>query len=87
MAHVKRNQFILATVSLLALSSIFVIQKTSATSSNAVDSTSVAWYAANIKAAQEKNKQCRASDATELKESPECLNALHALEISFGVKN
>ena len=48
------------------------------------EAKSVAWYTANIKAAQAKNNEChRASNATELQSSPDCINALHAIEISF----
>ena len=45
---------------------------------------SVAWYAANIQAAQAKNNECRRdSNATQLQSTPDCINALHAIEISF----
>jgi hypothetical protein len=51
--------------------------------SNAEDAKTIAWYAANIKEAQAKNKECHENSS--LQSSPECVNALHALEISFGV--
>ena len=45
---------------------------------------SVAWYVANIKEAQAKNIECRKdSSNTELQSTPDCVNALHAIEISF----
>lgn len=50
---------------------------------NAEDSKTVAWYSANIKAAQAKNQACY--DNASIKSSPDCLNAQHALEISFGL--
>ena len=48
------------------------------------EAKSVAWYVSNIKTAQAKNNEChRASNATELQSTPDCINALHAIEISF----
>jgi hypothetical protein len=44
---------------------------------------SVAWYAANIPDAKAKNQLCH--DNPEINSSQDCVNALHALEISFGV--
>lgn len=53
--------------------------------SNAEDAKSVAWYAANIKEAKAKNQQCHDEPNVKSAQAQECLNALHALEISFGV--
>lgn len=48
------------------------------------EAKSVAWYVSNIKEAQAKNNECRRdSNATELQSTPDCINALHAIEISF----
>jgi hypothetical protein len=48
------------------------------------EAKSVAWYTANIKVAQAKNNECRRdANATELQSTPDCINALHAIEISF----
>jgi hypothetical protein len=48
------------------------------------EAKSVAWYAANIQVAQAKNNECRRdSNATQLQSTPDCINALHAIEISF----
>lgn len=45
---------------------------------------SVAWYVSNIKTAQAKNNECRRdANAVELQSTPDCINALHAIEISF----
>lgn len=52
---------------------------------NAEDAKSVAWYTANIKEAKAKNQECH--DNLSIKDSQECKNALHALEISFGVRH
>lgn len=53
---------------------------------NAVaESQSVAWYVANIKQAREQNKLCH--DNPELQASAPCINALHALEITFKGAN
>ncbi len=76
----KRNVIVAAFIT--ALVGIMIFQKTNAESK---DEKSVAWYAANIKEAQLKNKECRA-DTNNVQTTPDCLNALHALEISFGVK-
>ncbi len=53
--------------------------------SNAEEAKSVAWYSANIRDAKTKNQQCH--DDPSIKSSQECLNAQHALEISFGVNH
>ena len=51
--------------------------------SNAEEAKTVAWYTANIREAKAKNQQCH--DDPKAQASQECTNALHALEISFGV--
>jgi hypothetical protein len=48
------------------------------------EAKSVAWYVSNIKTAQIKNNEChRANNSLELQSTPDCINALHAIEISF----
>ena len=42
---------------------------------------SVAWYVANIQEARKQNQICH--DNPQIKETPNCANSLHALEISF----
>jgi hypothetical protein len=45
------------------------------------ESKSVAWYVANLKEARKQNQECH--DNPGLQANPSCVNALHALEISF----
>lgn len=79
----KHTAIIIAAIS--ALVAVMAIQTTSAQSSKEVKS--VAWYTANIKTAESKNKECRANpDNAELQSTPDCVNALQALELSFGLK-
>jgi hypothetical protein len=68
---------------IMLVTAVLVLTATMLKTSNAEDSKSVAWYVANIKEAQTKNQECH--DNPNLKSSPECANALRALEISFGV--
>ena len=42
---------------------------------------SVAWYVANVQSAKVQNQQCH--DNPSLQSTPNCVNSLHALEISF----
>ena len=42
---------------------------------------SVAWYVANVQAAKAQNKECYGNPS--LQTTANCVNALHALEISF----
>ncbi|MFI3219744.1 MAG: EexN family lipoprotein [Methylococcales bacterium] len=72
----KGNLIMLVAAVLTLLVTVFKI-------SNAEDNKTVAWYSANIKVAQAKNKECY--DNPTIKSSPDCLNAQHALEISFGL--
>lgn len=58
-----------------------MFMKTSFTQSN--EEKSVAWYVANIKAAQAKNTECRKDSDVALQSTSDCVNALHAIEISF----
>ncbi|MEQ1635626.1 MAG: EexN family lipoprotein [Methylococcales bacterium] len=46
---------------------------------------SVAWYAANPKEARETNKAC--FDSQQLQATENCINSLHALEISYKGSN
>lgn len=70
--------------SLIVLTTAFLLLMVTAfKTSNAEEAKTVAWYAANIREAKIKNQQCH--DDPNIKSSQECLNAQHALEISFGV--
>lgn len=72
--------------SLIMLGTAFLILTVTAfNTTNAEDGKSVAWYTANIKEAKTKVQECH--DNSSLQPSPECENARHALEISFGVTN
>jgi hypothetical protein len=49
---------------------------------------SVAWYVANMQEAHAKNKQCYTDpNAKELQASPDCVNSLQALQLSFAGGN
>ena len=43
---------------------------------------SVAWYVANAKEARDQNKECH--DNPSIQSTPNCVNSLHALQISFA---
>ncbi|QPK64088.1 EexN family lipoprotein [Methylomonas sp. LL1] len=45
------------------------------------DAKSVAWFVANIQEARQQNRVCY--NTPDLQSTPNCVNALHALEISF----
>lgn len=48
------------------------------------ETKSVAWYVANIQAARAKNKECFGnSEAKELQATPNCVNSLQALNMSY----
>jgi DNA-binding helix-hairpin-helix protein with protein kinase domain len=68
---------------IMLVAAVSALTITAFTASNAEESKSVAWYAANIQEAKTKVQACH--DNASLQGSPECLNARHALEISFGV--
>lgn len=79
----KHAAIFIAAVS--ALVAVMALQTTNAQGSS--DAKTKAWYVANIKDAETKNKECRAdSSNVELQNTPECVNALQALELRFGVK-
>jgi hypothetical protein len=81
----KRNIIIVSSIS--ALIAMMVFQTTNAQSSKSNEPKSMAWYTANIKVAEARNKECRSdSSNTELQATPDCVNALQALELSFGLK-
>ena len=67
---------LIAAVSMLAI--------TAFRTGNAEESKTVAWYTANIREAKTKVQACHDNPSLQ-QGSPECANARHALEISFGV--
>jgi hypothetical protein len=58
---------------------VFILPKL--ISSEPPDYKSVAWYTANIRDARLQNQICH--DKPEIRDNEECINSLHALEISF----
>jgi hypothetical protein len=76
----KKTSLIVLTTAFLVLT---VAAFKTSNAENAEEAKSVAWYTANIREAKIKNQQCH--DDPGIKSSQECLNAQHALEISFGV--
>ena len=74
----KKNAIIAIAVTLVLVLTAFNV--TIASESNE-DSKSVAWYVTNIKAAKTQNQACY--DNPSLKYTPNCVNSLHALEITF----
>ncbi|MDD2864490.1 MAG: hypothetical protein PHC99_07165 [Methylococcales bacterium] len=79
----KRTAIFIAAIS--ALVAVMALQTTNAQSSS--ESKTMAWYVANIKDAEAKNKECRADPSNvELQNTSECVNALQALELRFAVK-
>jgi hypothetical protein len=83
----KKNNIIRIVALVLAVFTLTVaaLETKDKLVANTEDVKSVAWYAANIAAAQAKNKQCH--DDASIASSQECVNALYALELSFGLKN
>ena len=75
----KNTIILIATALVLVLSAFKVISAEEST--QGVEAKSVAWYVANVKEAQAKNQQCH--DNPGIQSSPDCENALHALQISF----
>lgn len=76
-----KKQIIVLTVSILVLSLAGLKAINAKETPSDSEAKSVAWYVANIKEARSKNQQCH--DDPSQKTSPDCTNALHALEITF----
>lgn len=77
----KKNTVILILSALALALSAFQVISAEESSTPASEAKSVAWYVANIKEARATNQQCH--DNPGMQSSPDCANALHALEISF----
>ena len=83
MKKLNKTQIIIAA-GISALTAIIAFQQVSVADSKSNEPKTVGWYTANIKAAQAKNNECRGeSGNTELQATPDCVNALNALQISF----
>jgi hypothetical protein len=86
MKKLSKNQIIIAA-GISAFTAIVAFQQVSVAGSKSNEPKSMAWYTANTKVAEAKNKECRSdSSNTELQATPDCVNALQALELSFGLK-
>lgn len=77
----KKARIVMLMTAIFALLGVFF--SSSHAAEEGKDAKTVAWYTANIKEAQARNKQCH--DDPSIKNTTDCLSALHALEISFGV--
>lgn len=85
---IKKKLIIRTTTIILAAVTLTVAAletQNTATIKATEENQSVGWYAANIRVAQTKNQLCH--DSPELSSSQDCVNALHALELSFGVSH
>lgn len=77
----KKNTVILVLSALTLALSAFQVISAEESSTPASEGKSIAWYVANLKEARATNQQCHDNPA--MQSSPDCANALHALEISF----
>jgi hypothetical protein len=80
MKKLSKNQIIIAA-GISVFAAIIGFQQVSVAESTS-EAKSVAWYVSNIKLAQAKNTECRA-DTNNVQTTPDCLNALSALQMSF----
>ncbi|MDD5227528.1 MAG: hypothetical protein PHN45_02995 [Methylococcales bacterium] len=87
MKKLSKNKIII-TAAVSVLATIVVFQQTSVAGSKSDEPRSMAWYTANIKIAEAKNKECRSdSSGAELQATSDCVNALQALELRFNVRH
>jgi hypothetical protein len=64
--------------------SVSALEKPAAGEAKAEDAKPVAWYVAHLKEARAKNKECYGDpNAKERQSTPDCVNSLQALKISF----
>jgi hypothetical protein len=68
----------------MLIAAVSILAMTAFSASNAEEAKTVAWYTANIREAKTKVQACHDNPSLQ-QGSPECANARHALEISFGV--
>jgi len=82
----KKNNLIMlfVAIAILAVAAFKVTNAESKAAAN-TDEKSIAWYVANTKEAREQNKQCH--DNPSIQATPNCVNSLHALQISFAGGN
>jgi invasion protein IalB len=83
----KKNNLIMLIVALaiVAIAAFKVTNAESKADADKKDEKSVAWFVANTKDARDQNKQCH--DNPGIQTTPNCLNSLHALQISFAGGN
>ena len=82
----KSNLLIVVAISAIAYAlTASALESNTSGEAKAEETKTVAWYAANIKEARAKNKECYGDPkATELQATPNCVNSLQALKISFA---
>lgn len=73
----------LVAVAIIATTAVVAFQKNQEVKASEIKS--VAWYAANQKEAKAQNKIC--FDQPELQTTENCVNSLHALEMSYKGTN
>jgi len=68
--------------------SVSALEKSSSEGIKDEEVKTVAWYVANIQDAKAKNKSCFANpDNKALQATPNCVNSLQALKMSFALAN
>lgn len=77
----NRARILILAAVVIALGSTAVLNVTNANEPDSGNVKTVAWYVANIKEARAQNQTCH--DNPNLQGSENCVNALHALEITF----
>ena len=77
----KKNLWIALSVVLVFAVTALKVTTASEGKQETENTKSVAWYVANIQAAKAQNQEC--FDNPGLRGSPNCENALHALQIAF----
>ena len=81
----KKLFIVVAISATLYALSVSALEKTTSGEVKAEEVKSVAWYTANPKEARAKNKECYGdSKAVDIQSSPNCVNSLQALKISFA---
>jgi hypothetical protein len=86
----KKTHLILAAsaVAVVYALSVSAAEKSPPETAKSEEVKTVAWYVANIKEARAKNKECYSNPgAVELQATPNCINSLQALKMSFALAN
>ncbi|MEQ1527785.1 MAG: hypothetical protein ABL925_00605 [Methylococcales bacterium] len=81
----KKNNLIMLLVAMTILTiAAFKVSNAESTEAenDSKEEKTVAWYVANSKEARDQNKECH--DNPNLQSTPNCVNSLHALQISFA---